>query len=375
VAWSVTRPWPPTLTWPRPRPRPPTLTRPGPGPTVLTRPWSVTLARPVVTGPVVALTRPVVTLTRDRRPSSLGRGRTARQVADQLQRADRRGLEQAPRVGHQDRRPDVLARLAERPEVRARAGDMQLDPPDPQADPVLGGATHPRDHLAGRRRAQRHPPLGEVRLAARANRVAEDPRNFLGDPHHPFPTRTGRSDVRGDPALSPSADGATVTVAAEARPTIRFPRTVLNLGLEGPVTPMTNLGPAPIRVGDSGRNHPAPASRPQAAPFGAGPSRPAKAGRRSTCAVSLMNKVKRQADRQSPRGWDRPLCPLLLGRASPDSPSRTTRFGVEGRARSSFQGEVPGASHAHQSATLQVHQVTASKRDTTAGQSGSIDRR
>ena len=79
---------------------------------------------------------------------------------------------------------------AGRTEIRAGAGCDQLDPAEPDPDLVLLGAADPGDDLAGRRRRDGDPPLGEVRLAPRTDRVAELSGHFLGDPHHRFPSGT-----------------------------------------------------------------------------------------------------------------------------------------------------------------------------------------
>jgi len=133
--------------------------------------------RPVVVTPILA-----------RYPSSpLGGGGSAREVAYQLQGSRWNRWKQAPRIDHQDRGPDVLTGIAKGPKIRAGAGDVKLGPTNAQPHPILRGPSNSRDDFAGSGRVQCHPPLGEIRLTARADRVAEDPRYFLGDPHHLFP--------------------------------------------------------------------------------------------------------------------------------------------------------------------------------------------
>ena len=129
-----------------------------------------------------------------------GRGRPARRLGDQADREVRRRLQEPPRVRQQQRRPEVLARLPLRAEVRARARGQQLGAAEPHADAVLGGPAHLGDDLVGLGRHHGDPALGEIRLAPRADRVAEIPGDFLGYPHYHFP-------LAWDGLLNPALEG------------------------------------------------------------------------------------------------------------------------------------------------------------------------
>ena len=98
-------------------------------------------------------------------------------------------------LGQQQRRPEVLARLPLRAEIRAGARGQQLRAPQPEPHPVLRRPAHPGHDLAGPGRHQGDPALDKIRLAPRPDRVVEIPRDFLGNPHHLFPLGT-------DPAIS-----------------------------------------------------------------------------------------------------------------------------------------------------------------------------
>ena len=87
-----------------------------------------------------------------------------------------------------------------------------LEPAQPHAHPVLRRPAHPGHDLAGPGRHHGHPPLDEIRLAPRPDRVAEIPRDFLGDPHHrsvrPFSVIRGHgplATVAGSPSAMSSA--------------------------------------------------------------------------------------------------------------------------------------------------------------------------
>ena len=108
-------------------------------------------------------------------------------VAGEHQRAGRRRREEAPRIGHQDDRPEVLARVAGRGEVGAVARRVQLPATEAEPHSVFVRPPDAGEHFTRRRVGDDHSPLGEIRLAARADPVAKVSSNFLGDPHHPFP--------------------------------------------------------------------------------------------------------------------------------------------------------------------------------------------
>ncbi len=99
------------------------------------------------------------------------------------------------RVGQEQRRPEVLARLPLGAEIRAGARGQELRAPQPHPHPVFRrpGALRRATTLAGTGRHQAHPALDEIRLAPRSDRVAEIPRDFLGYPHHLFPLGMGHS--------------------------------------------------------------------------------------------------------------------------------------------------------------------------------------
>ena len=113
---------------------------------------------------------------------------TKNRVANHLQRSPGLRLHLAAGIRHQDRRPDMLARVAVGHEVRACARHMQLvTPAKPESDTIFDRASNPRVDLGGRRPREVDAPLGEIRLSARANRVVEFSDELLGDPHHRFP--------------------------------------------------------------------------------------------------------------------------------------------------------------------------------------------
>ena len=117
-------------------------------------------------------------------------------VADELQGAHGRGLEQAAGVGHEDGGPEVLARVAGGGEVRAAARGVELPPAEPEPDPVLGRTPDPRGDFAGGRPGDHDPPLGEVRLPAGADRVVELSGYLLGDPHQSLSSTAGPVERR-----------------------------------------------------------------------------------------------------------------------------------------------------------------------------------
>ena len=139
------------------------------------------LAGNAVAGTVAVVAKPLIL-------TGMRRRRPVNDVANHSQGAPWRRLNLAAGIGHEDGRPDVLARVARGGEIRACARDMQLvAPAKPKPDAVLDRAANPRVDLGGRRAGKADAPLGEIRLPARANRVVEFPNELLGDPHHRFP--------------------------------------------------------------------------------------------------------------------------------------------------------------------------------------------
>ena len=108
------------------------------------------------------------------RPIVVGGG-AWRRAMSQMSFSGRTGADWSnpPGIDHQDRRPEMFARVAGRREIRAGARRMELAVAESEADPVLGRPPDPRHDLAGRCAGDHDPPLGEVRLAPRADRVGE----------------------------------------------------------------------------------------------------------------------------------------------------------------------------------------------------------
>ena len=82
----------------------------------------------------------------------------------------------------------MLTGFALRAEVRASAGSNKFRASQAHPNSILRGSAHLGDNLIGLGRQERDSALGKIRLAARADRVAETACDLLRYSHHGFPT-------------------------------------------------------------------------------------------------------------------------------------------------------------------------------------------
>ena len=92
----------------------------------------------------------------------------------------------------------MLARLTLRAEVWAGTRGQKLRTPQPHPDAILGRAAYLGHDLVRLGRHQADTAFGEIRLAPRADRIAEVSCDFLGYTHISVPLgRTFESDLEG----------------------------------------------------------------------------------------------------------------------------------------------------------------------------------
>ena len=123
------------------------------------------------------------------------RRRAARALGHQLQRETPAADCNRPRASA---RSNVAQRCLHGSPCGLKYGQVHeassFEPRMPQPHPVFRGPAHLGDDLAGPGRHHGNPALDKIRLAPRPDRIAEIPRDFLGNPYHLFPLGT-------DPAI------------------------------------------------------------------------------------------------------------------------------------------------------------------------------